>query len=341
MVLLLADADLRSLMSVGAAIREVEAAAVAYSDARTESPTRSTVSLRRWRRDGSMLAMPCAVPEMHALGTKVVSSFPGNAARGLSTVSGLYVLNDIESGHVLAVMDATMLTALRTAAASAIAARHLARPNAVTLGVFGTGAQARWHVKAIVSVRPIQRIFVVGSSAVKGARFSRWVGRVTGIRARPVSPEVASSADIVAACTTSPDPVVIGSSVRRGAHVSAIGAFTPTTRELPSELVSAAKVYVDTREGASTEAGDLLIPIKEGVFSLDKIVGELGELAIGRVPSRENAADVTVYKSVGAAFMDAAVARLAYELAVRHGVGSSFDFERGGMGVQTSPKPDS
>jgi ornithine cyclodeaminase/alanine dehydrogenase-like protein (mu-crystallin family) len=279
--------------------------------------------------NGVLLAMPCAVAEPPALGAKIVSVFRDNARRGLPTVTSMYVLSDYETGAPLAIMDGSYLTAIRTAAGSAVATRALAREDVRTLGIFGTGVQARHHVLAIKAVRPLERVLVCGSSAHKAAEFARWVSDTIGIDAAPATAEVASAADIVAACTTSATPVVVDARVQPGGHVNAVGAFTPTTRELPTSLIARAKVYVDTRAGACSEAGDLLLPVQEGAFSLDRVAGEVGEVLLGQAPGRRANDEVTVYKSVGAAFLDAATARLAYTRALELTVGTLFDFDVG------------
>jgi ornithine cyclodeaminase/alanine dehydrogenase-like protein (mu-crystallin family) len=275
---------------------------------------------------GVLLAMPCAVAVPQALGAKIVSVFRANAARGLPTINSIYVLSEYETGVPLAIMDGGYLTAIRTAAGSASATRHLARPTAHTLGVFGTGVQARFHVETIRRVRALDRVFVSGSSPDKARAFADWVIQTTGLAAEPASPEATSAADIVAACTTSAIPVVIADQVRSGAHVNAVGAFTPATRELPSELIGRASVYVDTRAGACAEAGDLLLAVQDGTFALSDVAGEVGEVILGTMPGRTNPDAVTVYKSVGAAFLDAATARLAFEEAGRIGAGTVYEF---------------
>jgi alanine dehydrogenase len=136
-----------------------------------------------------------------------------------------------------------------------------------------------------------------------------------------------SAADIVAACTTSPEPVVVEDSITPGAHVCSVGSFTPTTRELPTGLVARARVFVDSRAGAFSEAGDLLIPVQQGVFDLARVAGEVGDVLLGQADGRREADEITVYKSVGAAFLDAATARIAYDQAVRLTVGTAFSFD--------------
>jgi ornithine cyclodeaminase len=226
-------------------------------------------------------------------------------------------------------MDGGYLTGVRTAAGSAVATRALASPSAETLGVFGTGVQARFHVETIRRVRQLSRVLVAATSADKARAFAEWVSRTTGLVAAAASPEETSAADILAACTTSPTPVVIADAVRPGAHVNAVGAFTPSTRELPAALVARAGVYVDTRAGALSEAGDLLLAVGESSFTLDSVRGEIGELLLGRVAGRSAAEEVTLYKSVGAAFLDAATARLAFEAASYQGLGTVYEFDPG------------
>ncbi|MBV9547195.1 MAG: ornithine cyclodeaminase family protein [Chloroflexi bacterium] len=313
------------MLDFSSVIDAVAAAFSAYSSGKTETPLR--VGVEPQGTSGVLLVMPCAVAEPAALGAKIVSVFRDNPARGLPTVTSTYVLADYSTGAPLAVMDGGFLTAIRTAAGSAVATRVLARSDARTLGVFGTGVQARFHVETIRRVRSLERVLVRGTSPDKGAAFARWITEATGVNARATSVAEAAAADIVALCTTAAEPVLRARDVQPGAHVNAVGAFTPTTREMPSDLIARASVYVDTRAGALSEAGDLLLPVQEGVFELDKIVGEVGELLDGRVSSRTDEQQVTMYKSIGAAFLDAATAHLAYAAATHQRVGTVYKFD--------------
>jgi ornithine cyclodeaminase/alanine dehydrogenase-like protein (mu-crystallin family) len=307
-------------------IEAVAAGFAAYSGGHTETPLR--VGVEPPGTGGVLLAMPCALDaQPRALGAKIVSVFRGNPARGLPTVTSIYVLSDYETGAPLAIMDGSYLTALRTAAGSAVATRELARSEAHSLGVFGTGVQARFHVETIRRVRAVDRVLVAATSAQKGRSFADWVTQTTGIVAEVAEPQAASAADIVAACTTSATPVVLDEHVQPGAHVNAVGAFTPTTRELPSKLIGRARVFVDTRVGALSEAGDLLLAAHEGGFRLEDIAGEVGEVLLGSNAGRSSASEVTLYKSVGAAFLDAATARLAYDQATHKGLGTVYEFD--------------
>jgi ornithine cyclodeaminase/alanine dehydrogenase-like protein (mu-crystallin family) len=169
-------------------------------------------------------------------------------------------------------------------------------------------------------------VLVAGTSREKADAFAREITRQTSIPAHEASPPDVSAAEIVATCTTSATPVVVDRAVQPGAHVNAIGAFTPQTRELPAALIARGGVYVDTRAGAFSEAGDLLLASQEGLFSLDAVRGEIGDVIRGRAPGRRDAREVTIYKSVGAAFLDAVTAHLAYERAQAAGAGEQFAF---------------
>jgi ornithine cyclodeaminase/alanine dehydrogenase-like protein (mu-crystallin family) len=265
--------------------------------------------------------MPSAVAQPRALGAKIVSVFRANAARGLPTVTSIYVLSDYETGAPLAIMDGGYLTAIRTAAGSAVATRELAPAEAHTLGVFGTGVQARFHVETIRRVRSLERIFVCGTSPEKSQQFADWAFATTGVAASATSAQEASTADIVAACTTSPTPVVVADQVQAGAHINAVGAFTPSTRELPGELMQTGRVFVDTRAGALSESGDLLLA------GVSDVAGEVGEVLLGTVQGRTSDSEITIYKSVGAAFLDAATARLAFDAAGHQAVGTVYEFD--------------
>jgi len=193
--------------------------------------------------------------------------------------------------------------------------------------VFGTGVQARFHVETIRRVRALERVLVSATSVQQGRAFADWVTQTTGLAAEAADPQTTSAADIVAACTTSATPVVVDEHVRAGAHVNAVGAFTPTTRELPTALIARARVFVDSRAGALSEAGDLLLAVQDGGFALDDVAGEVGEVLLRRSPGRASPNEVTVYKSVGAAFLDAATARLAYDQATHKSLGTVCEFD--------------
>ena len=265
--------------------------------------------------DDRLLLMPAWSRE--ALGTKLVTVMPDNATRGARTVHALYVLCDRLTGEPRAVLDGEALTLRRTAAASALAARYLARADADTLLLVGTGALAPYLVRAHCALRPaLRRVLVWGRVAAR-ARATADALCALGLAAEPVdalAPAVGQAA-IVCCATTAREPVVQGAWVAPGTHLDLVGAFTPAMREVDDAAVRAARVYVDTCRGALAEAGDLVQPLQAGVIAREHVVAELAELVRGERPGRQSAAEITLFKSVGTALEDLAAAQLVVERA--------------------------
>ncbi len=258
---------------------------------------------------GDLLLMPAHGEA--GVGVKLVTVTPGNPARGLPLVHGLYVVFDASSQAPLALLDGGALTALRTAAVSAVATRHLARAEARHLVLFGAGVQAAAHLEAMRAVRPLDRVTVVSRTRERAEALAERA-RALGLEAAVGTPSDVATADLVCTCTTSATPVLDGSLLPPGVHVNAIGAYTPSTRELDDEAVRRARIVVETREAALAEAGDLLIPLRAGVITEAAIVADLAEVVRG-APVRRGPEDLTVFKSVGVAFEDLVVARAALE----------------------------
>lgn len=273
---------------------------------------------------GSLALMPAVIPALGVLGVKSIVIFPTNPSRGAPAILGLVLLNESDTGRPLAVMDAAFLTAMRTAAASAVATRALARADASSLALIGAGVQAGSHLWALSVVRPLRAVAVFDIDRQVAESFieakSRRHPELTFRQA--ASPEEAvRGADIICTVTTSHTPVLEFDWLKAGAHINAVGAHTPEARELDSATVQAARVLVDSRESAFKEAGDLLIPLQEGRFGAEHIRDEIGEVLAGLKSGRTSDEQITVYKSVGIAVQDIAAARLAYERAVALGVG--------------------
>ncbi|HEX5937259.1 MAG TPA: ornithine cyclodeaminase family protein [Actinomycetota bacterium] len=290
--------ELRARLPMTAAIDALE------RGFRTGDPSSGPLRTRVETRGGSLLLMPAS--DASALGVKLVSLTPDNPARGLPLIHAVYVLFDADAQAPRAILDGGALTALRTAAVSGLATRHLAGAGATRLVVFGAGVQARAHVEAMRAVRPIEELVVVSRTAGPAEALAAAAAR-EGVRAAVGGPEVVADADVVCTCTTAEDPVFDGSLLREGAHVNAVGAHTPATRELDTETVRQARVVVETREAALAEAGDLVIPVGEGAIDSTHVVADLAEL-VGGTEVRRSADDVTVYKGVGIAFEDLVVA---------------------------------
>ena len=253
---------------------------------------------------GTLLLMP-AVGET-GVGVKLVTLTEANPRRGLPLIHAIYALFDPETQAPRLLIDGSALTALRTAAVSGLATRHLARTDASRLVIFGAGAQASAHLQAMAAVRPLRELTVVSRTRARAEELVE-VATAMGIDATLGEPAAVGPADIVCTCSTATEPLFAGASLAAGAHVNAVGAYQPHTRELDSETVRRARVVVETRGAAMEEAGDLLIPIGEGLVSNDHIVADLQEVVRGaRV--RRGADDITVFESVGLAFEDLAVA---------------------------------
>lgn len=256
---------------------------------------------------GDLLIMPAAGPD--GTGVKLVTVAPGNPGRGLPLISGIYVLFEAEGLTPAALVDGAALTALRTAAVSGLAARHLARADASHLVVLGAGTQARSHVEALRAVRSLSRVTVVSRTPSRAAALVEDL-RAEGVESVVGEPDAVRSADLVAACTTSRVPVIAGADLPAGVHVTAVGAYTPAARELDTDVLRRGRVVVEDRAAALAEAGDLRIPIDEGAFAAADIVADLGEVVRGAAV-RTGPDDITVFKSVGLAMEDLAIVAAA------------------------------
>lgn len=259
-----------------------------------------------------------------AVGAKVITVFPGNDATPFDSHLGVVLLFEAGMGQLLAIIDASSVTAIRTAAVSGVATRVLANPAAGDLAILGAGVQAMTHLEAMRCVRPIRRVRAWSRSADRCARLAAKAQKQLGIAVEVMTdPEACvRGADLVCTVTASREPVLQGRWLSDGAHVNAVGAALATTRELDTGAVARARVYVDRRESAMAEAGDILIPIAEGAFDASHIRGELGEVLAGAVPGREDEREVTLFKSLGLAIEDLAAARLIYEKGVALGTGT-------------------
>lgn len=242
---------------------------------------------------------------------KLVNAVPGNAMRGLPSVMGQVLVSDAETGDWAACLDGATLTARRTAATSALAARYLAREDAATMAMLGTGALARPLIEAMATVRPLKAVRVWGRSADKAAAVAAWAAQ-RGLAAQACELEEAvRGADIISCATLSSEPLVRGAWLAPGIHLDLVGAFKPSMRETDAAAVAAATVFVDTRAGALVEGGDLVQAAAEGAFAAGEEAADLAALCAGLHPGRQGPAEVTLFKSVGASIEDFAAARLA------------------------------
>jgi ornithine cyclodeaminase/alanine dehydrogenase-like protein (mu-crystallin family) len=266
----------------------------------TLMPVRSRMDLE----SGIFLIMPCYDRAGRGLGTKLVT-VRENPPPGEQKIHATYLLLDPQTGEPKLLAPASYITELRTAATSAVATKHLARADARVLGVFGTGRQARAHLQVLPLVRRFERVLVCGSEPTQSRGFSEEMADKLRVKIQPAAAgECAARADVICTCTTSPVPLFDGSLLRPGTHLNLVGAFQPHTREVDDVTVQRSKVVVDTYDGALAEAGDLLIPMRDGRITSDHVVADLHELLSGKKTVRSGPADITLFKNVGCALED-------------------------------------
>ena len=309
-MLFLSDADIAKNLTMQETIDTVEEAFKEYAKGNVVLPTRSTIMVPKY--NGSISFMPSYLTELDAQATKIISIYPDNRAKGLPTTVAWIVVNDPKTGMVKAFMDATYLTAMRTGAISGVAAKYLAPKDAKTVAIFGAGVQGRTQTWAACTVRDIEKVYVYDLYPEARKKFAEDMSKQLGIEVIPAESgeDACKDADIVLTATTSPKPVIKREWLKERVHVSAIGAFYPDWRELDTATVAESKLVIDDREGIELEAGDILIPIKEGAFTWDHVYAELKELVSGKKEGRTDEDTITVFKSVGIAIQDSSVANL-------------------------------
>lgn len=259
-----------------------------------------------------------------SLGAKVITVFPGNDATPLDSHLGVVLLFEPDMGRLVGIIDASSVTAIRTAAVSGLATKLLSNPDAGDLAILGAGVQAMTHLEAMKTVRTLRRVRVWSRTSARSERFIEKAKQKSGvtIEQMPSAQSCVEGADIICTVTAAREPVLQGAWINPGAHINAVGAALPTARELDSDTVSRSRVYVDRRESALAEAGDILIPMAEGAFTADHIRGELGGVLMGSEQGRESRDEITLYKSLGLAIEDLAAARHIYDKAVALGTGT-------------------
>jgi ornithine cyclodeaminase len=324
-VLVLGKREVESLLDPDALRAAVATALSDLSAGRASMPTR--IAALVGEQDALLAAMPAYLPGAGALTTKLVSLFPRNTDR--PTHQAVIVAFDPRTGTPAALMDGEAITAARTAAGSALATDLLARHDAVTLAVLGTGVQARAHLSALPRVRAFREVLIGARDTAKASALARDVAAQLGVSARAASfSEAVRAADVVCACTHSADPVVRREWLRPGTHVNSVG-YNTAGREVDGETVAAARVVIESRAAALAPppggSNDLLWPIRDGLIDAAHIHAELGEIVAGTRPGRADDSELTLYKSVGVAVEDAAAAGLVLRLARERGIGRTIE----------------
>ena len=321
-VLIVNQREVAALLPMAECMDAMAEALRALAEGDAILPLRTIVRLPDGR--SAFGAMPGYLGHPAAMGLKVVTVFPGNEGTRYDSHIGAVLLFDVEHGRLLAVMDASAVTAIRTAAVSGVATRLLAREDASTLALLGSGVQAMTHLEAMRLARGIERVRVWSRSAGRAAWFAARAAKRFDVHVdvAPSAQAAVEGADVVCTVTSAREPVLRGEWLAPGAHVNAVGSSQPTARELDSDAVRRARLYVDRRESTVNEAGDFLIPRGEGAVGDDHIVGEIGELLLGRIPGRRSAEEVTLFKSLGLAIEDLAAAHHVYTRAMAAGAGT-------------------
>jgi len=323
-VIILNEHDVQQLLPMNECIDVMERAFIALARGAIEQPLRAI--FRPPNLNGAMAMMPAFQGgETPLFGLKAICVFPGNAAIGKDAHQGAVILFDGVTGEMRAVANASVITAIRTAAVSGMATRMLANPGPSTLAIIGAGVQARAHLKAVACVRELKSVRVTAAREENAEAFAREMQPRVACPIEPVATAEAAvlDADVIVTATTAREPVINREWLSPGAHINAIGTFSPKARELDTATMASSSVFVDRRESLFNEAGDYLIPAREGAIGPESIVAELGEVLIGKHPGRTRAEEITVFKSLGLAMEDLAAVEHCYRAALDQNVGTA------------------
>ncbi len=325
-IVVLNESDMRRVFTMKDAVQADKDALKLYSEGKSNIPLRANLDVPE--HEGQSLYMYGYAAPANALGVKIVSVYPKNIEKGRNSVPATMVLVNSETGEVCAMMDGTFLTRIRTGAVAGAATDELARKDSKVFALFGTGGQAETQLEAVLTVRPIKLVKVFDISTERAAAFAERMtaqfGEKFGVKivAAQTPAEAVEDADIITTVTTAKRAVFDGKLVKKGAHINGVGSYTPEMAEIDDYIVTHANhVYVDTRDGAVNESGDLIQPIQKGIFSADK-VAELGELIAGKAAGRQSDEEITFFETTGSAVLDIVTAQRIYECAVQQGIGS-------------------
>ncbi|MBU1012112.1 MAG: ornithine cyclodeaminase family protein [Bacteroidetes bacterium] len=322
MPLLLTKADVQKVLNMKDCIEVVEKAFAELSNGTAVLPLRINIA----PTDGLSLYMPAYLKEMKALACKVVTVYKNNPSKhDLPTTIGKVLLQNPETGEVICIMDGGYLTAVRTGAASGVATKYLARKDKnQVIGIYGTGVQAKMQLWAMNETVSISKVLVYDLNEKAADNFVKETTAMLNLEViKTKNPDDLLISDIICTATSSSTPLFDGNKLKPGTHINNIGSHTPNARELDTATVKRSKFVGDSKEACFKEAGDIMIPLKEGSVTEDHFYAELGELITGKKDGRVNAEEITVFKSNGLAIQDAATAKLIYDKAVAAGIGVS------------------
>jgi len=327
-MLILPQSDVERLLPMGECIEVMASTLAGLARGEAVLPLRTMILIPD--STDVFAVMPGYLGNPSTIGAKIITFFPRNHGSWYDSHQGAVLLFDAETGSLAAILDATPVTTIRTAAVSAVATRLLAREDASTLAILGAGVQGYVHIEAIRLVRPIARLRVWSRTREHAERLADAARERFGLEAlvADTGADAVRGADVVCTTTSAREPVLQGEWLEPGTHVNAIGASHRTAREVDSRTVQRSRLYVDRRESALKEPGDILVPVEEGVITADHIVAEIGELLVGRAPGRQSRDEITMFKSLGLAIEDLAAA--AHVLAAAQRAGAGVSVELGG-----------
>lgn len=324
MVLLLTKDDVMSVLQMKDCIDVLEKAFTEMANGTAVLPLR--IGIRP--PDGLALYMPAYLKEMNALACKVVTVYKDNPSKySLPTTIGKVLLQDPKTGEVTCIMDGGYLTAVRTGAVSGLATKYLAREDeGQVASIFGAGVQAKMQLWGVYEARKLSKAYVHDMMAEAAEKFAVEMEEKLGIPVEATDDmDKLLSADIICTATSSPEPIFDGSKVKEGTHINGIGSHSPNARELDTTIVKRSKFIADSKEGCLSEAGDIMIPLKNGEITEDHIYSELGEIIIGSKDARTAPDEITLFKSNGLAIQDSATAKLVYDMAKKAEIGTEVE----------------
>ncbi len=324
-VLVVNGSEVRTLLPMDECIDVMSDALAALARSEAMVPLRQIMWLPE--KVGALGMMPGYISGIDAVGLKVITVFPGNHGTRFDSHQGAVLLFEATHGQLLAIMDATTITAIRTAAVSGVATRLLAREDAESLAILGSGVQAGTHLAAMLHSRPIQKVRVWSRDAEHAQRFADRESKRHGIAINVMTTvqDAVKECDIICTTTSAREPILRGEWITPGAHINAVGSSVPFTRELDSTAVKIARLFVDRRESALNEAGDFLLARKEGIIEDTHIAGEIGEIMTGEINGRRTSEEITLFKSLGLGIEDLAAANHIYRKAIEANAGTAVE----------------
>jgi alanine dehydrogenase len=325
LMLLLSEKEVQSLVDIGELIEALEHAHIQYSTGNAVMPVRLVVPLPQIQ--GRITSMPGYLSENKALGVKVVTYFHNNPQQDLPAILATIMLFSAETGKMIAAMDGSYITAIRTAAASALATKVLAHPQTPVLGILGAGVQARTHIRALCHIRKFDKIKIYSLSGTSALAIKKDLEPQVevDIESAGSAEEAVRYADVVVTVTTAKEPILNRDWLAPGAHINAVGSHRPDLREIDGATLASSKIVVDSREAIMAECGDILLAIKEKSITEKNIHAEIGEVLARLKPGRASAEEITLYKSVGIAIQDVATAQLVYQKALERKAGTNVE----------------